>query len=111
MSTCESTGCDTRIQVYEYCDMSGFDDSQIGAIYFDDNNPTCGNLAYLEAILEGGHTYYIRVSEVEDCDSPIIFELNYMGEVTGCTDPGACNYEPLATADDGSIKKSKHSIS
>lgn len=101
MSTCESGACDTRLQVYEYCNMNGFDNTQIGGIYFDDNNPTCGNLAHLDAILQGGLTYYIRVSEVEDCDTPIIFELNYIGEVTGCTDPAACNYQPLATSDDG----------
>lgn len=102
MSTCESTGCNTRLQVYDYCNMTGFDNTQIGAIYFNENNPTCGDQAYLEVILEAGSTYFIRVSEVEDCDLPLTFELNYVGAVTGCTDPAACNYNPLATIDDDS---------
>lgn len=102
ISTCESTGCDTRLQVYGHCNMSAFDNTQIGAIYFNDINTTCGNLAHLESILEADQTYYIRVSEVVDCDSPVIFNLNYLGPVIGCMDPGACNYSPLATQSDSS---------
>lgn len=102
LSTCDNAGCDTRLQVYEYCNMTGFDDTQIGAIYFDDNNPTCGEQAYLQAILEAGQTYYIRVSTVTECSSPVNFNVDFSGPVSGCTDPTACNYLPLATIDDGS---------
>ena len=38
------------------------------------------------------------------CTDPIEFEISYVGPIMGCTDPLACNYNPLATVNDGSCK-------
>ena len=36
LSSC-GTGCDTRLWVYDYCEMNNFDDTNEGSIYYDDN--------------------------------------------------------------------------
>ena len=35
-SSC-GNGCDTRLYIYDYCQMGNFDDTNEGSIYFDDN--------------------------------------------------------------------------
>lgn len=103
LSTCDLNGCDTRIQIYDYCDMSNFDDTQVGANYFNESNDDCGEEAFVVAGLEGGVPYWIRISEVnEDCNGTINWNLNYNGPVEGCTDPSACNFNPLAELSDDS---------
>lgn len=103
ISTCDLNTCDTRIQIYDYCNMSNFDDTQVAAIYFNDNNEECGMQAFVNAGLEGGTEYWIRVSEVnEDCGGAINWLLEYNGPVEGCMDPAACNYNPLAEISDDS---------
>ncbi|MGY8929561.1 MAG: hypothetical protein ACKVHK_07820, partial [Flavobacteriales bacterium] len=66
-SSCE-TGCDTKLYVYEYCNMSNFDNSNIGTIYYDDNQGGCGEEASQTMLLEGGVTYWIRWYSVDGCD-------------------------------------------
>ncbi len=103
LSTCELSICDTRIQVYDYCNMANFDDTQVAGLYFNDNNESCGEQAWLNAGLEAGTTYWIRISEVEDdCDGAINWFLEYNGPVEGCMDPNACNFNPLAEIEDDS---------
>src|SRR5690606_1179258 len=73
VSTCEDNTCDTKIGIYEYCNLPVFDDTQVGTIYFDDNSGGCGEQAHINAALEEGVTYLIRVFESEDgeCDDQI----------------------------------------
>lgn len=103
ITTCGLSDCDTRLQIYDYCDMANFDNTQVGAIYHNDNNDDCGEQADINAMLEAGVTYWIRVSEVEgDCGGNVDWSVNYNGPIEGCTDPTACNFNPLAEIDDGS---------
>lgn len=103
ISTCDMNGCDTRIQVYDYCDMSNFDDTQVAAIYFNESNVECGEEASLMAGFAEGESYWIRISEIEgDCGGTIDWLLEYTGPVEGCTDPTACNFNPLAELSDDS---------
>ena len=62
MYTFSSCGneCDTRLYIYDYCQMGNFDDTNEGSIYFDDNQGGCGEEAQLTVLLEGGVTYWVR---------------------------------------------------
>ena len=58
-SSC-GNGCDTRLYIYDYCQMGNFDDTNEGSIYFDDNQGGCGEEAQLTVLLEAGVTYWVR---------------------------------------------------
>ena len=100
-SSCE-TGCDTRLYIYEYCNMSNFEDDNTGTIYYDDDQGGCGDEAVLTVLLEGGVTYWIRWASFEGCEEDWQWEHAYVGPPVGCTDPEACNYNPNAEIDNGS---------
>lgn len=103
ITTCGLNQCDTRIQVYDYCNMDNFDDTQVAAIYFNDNNEECGEQAFVIAGMQEGATYYIRISEVDDsCEGSVGWAIQYNGVVEGCTDPAACNFNPLAEIENDS---------
>ena len=60
---------------------------------------------------EAGVQYYVYVSAQDEDNDPTTddngtFELSFTCTpvVEGCTDPGACNYDESATADDGSCE-------
>mgnify|MGYP000934496439 CR=1 FL=1 len=102
ITTCGINTCDTRIWVYENC-QALIDNTNQGTLFYNDNNPTCGNQAVVAAALQGGTTYYIRIGDnFNSCTGAINWQLNYTGPITGCTDPTACNYNPMATVSDGS---------
>jgi hypothetical protein len=101
VSTCTET-CDTRLWIYDHCMNLMWDDTQVGSIYFNDNNEECGWQARINAIMEGGRTYYIRVGSNGDNCMDIDWSLNYSGPIIGCMDPTACNYDPLASESDDS---------
>ena len=58
-SSC-GNGCDTRLYIYDYCQMGNFDDTNEGSIYYDDNQGGCGEEAQLTVLLEAGVTYWVR---------------------------------------------------
>ncbi|MGY8917391.1 MAG: hypothetical protein ACKVJ6_03885, partial [Flavobacteriales bacterium] len=97
-SSC-GTGCDTKLYVYEYCSMSSFDNSNIGTIYYDDNQGGCGEEASQTMLLEGGVTYWIRWYSVDGCDEDWNWLHTFVGPPVGCTDEEACNYNPSAEID------------
>ncbi len=104
ISTCGLNNCNTKIWIYDNCGTTP-QESNVGTIYYNDNNPECGAAAVLEVPMGPPYVYYIRIGDTaNDCDNmgSIDWELSYVGPVTGCTDPEACNYSPLATEDDGS---------
>ncbi|MEM6321095.1 MAG: lysyl oxidase family protein [Bacteroidota bacterium] len=104
ISTCDLNECDTRIWVYDRCE-SFIPGGLEGFIFFDDNTGNCGFQAVVNAFFQAGETYLIRISDVDgDCDGPINWSLMYQGPVIGCTDPNSCNFNPLATIDDGSCR-------
>lgn len=103
ISTCDSNACDTKIWVYDTCDGILPGETNEGTIFFDDDEKGCDTLASVRGHFQGGLTYYIRIGDDHNaCDGPIYWTLEYQGPVIGCMDPGSCNYNPLATIDDGS---------
>ena len=101
-SSC-GNGCDTRLYIYDYCQMGNFDDTNEGSIYFDDNQGGCGEEAQLTVLLEAGVTYWVRWASFDGpCTQDWGWEFDFVGPPTGCTDPEACNYSPMAELDNGS---------
>lgn len=103
ISTCGlDNTCDTKIWVYDYCTGLVPTEFAEGTTYYNDN--ACDLFAEVSAILLPGETYYIRIGDAgASCDStPINWSITYEGPPMGCTDPYACNYNPLALESDGS---------
>lgn len=92
--------CDTKVWVYENCN-GPFTTNNTGTILYNDD--FCGLLSKVSGVLDTSKTYIIRVGSYNNtCFSPIPFAINYQGQVSGCKTSTACNYNPLATLDDGS---------
>lgn len=98
LSTCFSENtCPTKIWVYDQCQGITITNNQTGAIFYADGGCDDGALATLH--LAGGKEYFVRLryTNVGCGTAPIHFALTYSGPVVGCTDPLACNFNPLAT--------------
>jgi hypothetical protein len=105
ISTCDIDNvCDTKIWIYETCNSLQWDNSNMGTLYYDDNNGGCGMQAVVTAALDPSDSYIIRIGSNNGVcgNSAIDFSITYTGPITGCMDPVSCNYNPLASADDGS---------
>jgi hypothetical protein len=101
ISTCGNNTCDTKIWVYDHCAGLLVTNSNEGTIYYDDNSGGCGQQARVNALMEAGVSYYIRIGDAsESCTGAINWSLSYNGPVSGCMDPTACNFNPIATVDD-----------
>lgn len=98
-----NNSCDTKIWIYDYCIGLVPVEDNTATIYYDDDQGGCGPQAMLGAtLLEAGVEYWIRIgSDNGDCTGTIDWSLNYNGPISGCMDPTACNYQPLATLSDG----------
>lgn len=101
ISTCfPSNTCDTRLWMYDHCSNLVWNNTQAGTIFYNDS--TCGIQAFIAAGIQAGQTYYIRVGGDSTCDqSAIQWQITFTGPVAGCTDPAACNYNPLAVISNG----------
>ncbi len=103
ISTCDLNECDTRIWVYGECPSTLPPDNNEGTIFYDDNEGGCDLQAEVNALLLAGRTIYIRIGSTDnDCTQDIQWQINYNGPVMGCTDPQSCNFNAVATFDDGS---------
>jgi hypothetical protein len=103
LSTCGTNTCNTALWVFESCPIVGVTDGPMGSYTFNDDAAGCGQQSSVNVMMVSGHTYIIRVGDVNNnCTNPITFSFNYNGPITGCTDQASCNYNPLATVDDGS---------
>lgn len=105
ISTCGLSSCDTKIWVYEFCNgmATSNDPTNVGTLFYDDNEGGCGQQAVVNAYMAGGQEYKIRIGLAPGATcGNIDFSINYTGPVVGCTDPNACNYNPLATVSDNS---------
>lgn len=103
INTCAGNSCDTKIWVYDSCEGNGQREDNAGTVFFNNDTDDCGVQAHVQAFLQEGKAYLIRIGdEADDCSAPVQWELNFEGPVIGCTDPNSCNYNPLATIDDGS---------
>ena len=104
LSSC-GTGCDTRLWVYDYCEMNNFDDTNEGSIYYDDSQGGCEDnpeSAQMLVLLEEGVTYWVRFADLDGGCAGFEWTLAYDGPPQGCTDETACNYNPAAEVDNGS---------
>lgn len=101
LRTCSLNTCDTRVYIYEGCPAgTNLTDGPEGTYTYNDN--VCGTQSSSNSMLLAGHTYFIRIGDTDnDCPGDVNFELLYNGPITGCMDVTACNYNPLATSDDG----------
>jgi hypothetical protein len=101
ISTCfPDNFCNTRLWVYDHCAGLQFDSTNIGSLYYSDS--ACGQLAFINAGLVSGTTYYIRVGGDSSCyDSLITWQVIFGGPIVGCMDSTACNFNPLATVSNG----------
>ncbi|MES2515434.1 MAG: lysyl oxidase family protein [Bacteroidota bacterium] len=100
VSTCSLAGCDTKLWVYENCN-GPFNTNNTGTILYNDD--FCNLQSEVSGALDTSKTYIVRVGSYNNtCTGPITFAINYQGPISGCTTYSACNYNPLATIDDGS---------
>ena len=100
-STCDLTGCDTRLHLYDYCDMAVFETASEAFITMSDDD--CGLQSQVTPVLVSGHTVYIHVEGDGDCNggaAGVPFVAEYLGGIPGCMDIEACNYLPIATTPD-----------
>jgi hypothetical protein len=102
LTTCGLNTCNTKIWIYTSCPSIPYQEGVQGTFaYNDDNN--CGTQADVNIVLTAGTRYLIRIGDNQDsCIGSVDFNFSYLGPITGCMDITACNYNPLATADDGS---------
>lgn len=100
ISTCGFNTCNTKIWVYDNCGAL-IGETNAGTVFYDDNSGGCGNQAVVSAALSAGTTYLIRIGDSNNnCTGNVLWSLSYNGPISGCTDPTACNYNPLATVSD-----------
>ncbi|MFZ4543256.1 MAG: lysyl oxidase family protein [Saprospiraceae bacterium] len=99
ISTCDTTNtCDTKIWIYEECRTFNPQTNIYGSLLFSDDNGGCGKLAALpKAVLEKDKPYIIRIGGDTCNNTAIKWEIIYNGQITGCMDTAACNYNYLAT--------------
>jgi len=101
-STCGLNTCNTQIWVYATCPATPYVEGPPGTYAYNDN-ASCGLQADLNVMFVDGQSYLIRIGDnLNDCPDSVGFTFNYVGAVQGCVDPTACNFNPLATIDDGS---------
>jgi hypothetical protein len=103
ISTCGlQNNCNTKLWVYDHCQGLLVTNSNEGTIYYDDNSGGCGEEARINALLQTGKTYFIRIGDSQQsCNDSIKWSLSYNGPVRGCMDPQACNFNPIATVSNG----------
>ena len=99
ISTC-GANCATTAWVYDICEGLVWDDTQEAGLAFADSGCPATDEALLVTSLFAGTTYYIRIKT--DC-APTVWTLSFLGEISGCTDVNACNYDPVATINDPAV--------
>lgn len=101
VSTCGGNVCDSRIWIYDDCEGLLIADGHEGTSFFADDGE-CGIEAEVQGVMIAGNSYLIRVADFQgECATDSIY-ISYAGPIMGCMDSTACNYNPYATADDGS---------
>ena len=102
ISTCDNPAeCNTTIYVYLGCPID-ITNSVEGTSFYNDYNDQCGELASVVSNLNKDLDYIVRITRQGDCGPETNISVKYLGPIEGCTDPESCNYNPLATVDDGS---------
>lgn len=98
-STCDQTDCDTRIHLYDYCDMAVFETSTEAFLTMSEDD--CGIQSVVTPVLTSGQTVYIHIEGdgglCAGGAAGVPFEASYLGGIPGCMNIEACNYLPIAT--------------
>lgn len=101
-STCGQTDCDTRIHLYDYCDMAVFETASEAFITMSEDD--CGLQSAVTPVLISGQTIYVHIEgDGGLCaagNAGVPFEASYLGGIPGCMNIEACNYLPIATTPD-----------
>lgn len=100
ITTCGISDCDTKVWVYGQCNSQSSAQTNVGTLFYDDDDGGCGTQARVEGYFAAGTTYIIRIGldTAGTCSADTInFAINFLGEITGCMSANACNYNPLAT--------------
>lgn len=102
ISTCNLSTCDTKIWVYDHCaNITIAEDNQSTIFFNDDENP-CAPRAVVRGYFYKNKSYFIRIGDKQNaCRDSIRWELTFEGPVKGCMNPVSCNYNPLATVEEG----------
>lgn len=84
ITTCNLTSCDTRIWMYNNCANVDYNGSASGALYYNDDNPSCGLQADLHPLLTAGVSYIIKIGlkANSSCASGIPFSISFEGAMT-----------------------------
>lgn len=101
-TTCGLSTCDTKIYIYDVCPSYPYSELNAGTIGYNDDD--CALQSTVTINLPAATNVYIRIGDYNTAcgTSPIQWSFTYLGPITGCMDPLACNYNPLATVSDGS---------
>lgn len=103
ISTRNLNTCDTKIWVYPSCTGITIAQDNQSTVFFNDNATLQILQAEVKGYFQAGKTYWIRIGDNNDaCTDSIRWKLTFEGPIRGCMDPNSCNYNPLATVDDGS---------
>ena len=101
-STCGQTDCDTRIHLYDYCDMAVFETASEAFITMSEDD--CGLQSQVTPVLISGQTIYVHIEGdgglCAASNAGVPFEASYLGGIPGCMNIEACNYLPIATTPD-----------
>lgn len=91
--------CDTKIWLYDNCDLVHPTD-QSGTIAFNDDIDD-KQAGLNQVLLKGGETYYLRIGEESSCLGQSMIILTDLELRAGCMDSNSCNFDPLANLDSG----------
>jgi hypothetical protein len=101
------TGCDGEGGDYYDVDLYGWPEMQYGDCSGSPYLPHNGGQSYVNNCLQWGtdiNTGLCWQLSVDDDGNPLIHGTPESGILVGCTDVGACNYDPIAEVDDGSCE-------
>lgn len=94
--------CNTKIWVYSTCNGITIAEDNQSTVFYNDNASVQILQAEVRGFFTAGKSYLIRIGDANDaCSGNIQWNLTFEGPLRGCMDPTACNYNPLATIDNG----------
>lgn len=102
-STCGLSTCDTKIYIYDHCMGLIWGEDMTGTLGYNDD--ACASLQSSTTVpLYQDSTYYIRIGDYQTAcaGQNITWNMINNGNIYGCIDPLACNFNPNATVSDGS---------
>jgi len=102
-STCGLSTCDTKIYIYDHCMGLIWGEDMTGTLGYNDDACSSLQSSCVVPFMQDS-TYYIRIGDYQTACAGVNITWNMInnGNIYGCIDPLACNYNPNATVSDGS---------